>query len=102
MRGVLHPFSVVINLRLVNNLSLSLLILLALDKVFLLLDSFKGSNLALVALVVVFPPFDSVGLDQSSVDLVGAVEDRSTVLLNVEDILLVKLEIILCAFVQVA
>ena len=70
---------------------LSFNILFVLDKIFLFLNSIKGCSLAFMTLVVIFPPLYLVSLDQSSIDLVSAVEDRATKLLNIDHIFLVKL-----------
>ena len=91
-----------LSLRLIDNLILSFSILFALDKILLFLNSFKGCNLAFMTLVVIFPSLYLISLDQSSIDLVSAVEDRATVLLHIDHIFLVKLKIILCTSVQVA
>ena len=69
--------------------------------IFLGLDSFKGSGLALVAFIIVFPALDLIGTYKSSVNIIVASKNSSAVLFDVNDICLIELEVILSAFIQV-
>ena len=65
-------------------------------------DPNECAGLALVELVVVAPALGLIGVDESSVRRVHALEDLQAVLLHVLHILLGQLKVVLRAVVQVA
>lgn len=93
-RSVASTFSATTDLKLLH--------VVFLDLTLVIINLAKGARHAFIVLEVVSPALALIGLDQSTIEQLTALEDLMAVLLDIQHVLLVKLEIILRVVVQIA